>query len=113
MIPKGTLLISSAKVIGQDETRFPDSNRYDPSRWLSSSSDSHPHPVIHPFAVRQFSHGPRMCVGKRFAEMELQLAVAQILRNFRLEWVGDGEIEILQKLTNMPDRALKFKFVDL
>ena len=45
--------------------------------------------------------------------MELQLAVAQILRNFRLEWVGDGEIEILQKLTNMPDRALKFKFVDL
>ena len=78
-------------------------------RWLGESRKS-----IHPFAFLQFSHGPRMCIGKRFAELEIQLWICEILRNFRVEWHGDKDvIEPEFKLMNVPDGELKFKFIDL
>ena len=46
-------------------------------RWIDDKDG------IHPFAVRPFGHGPRMCIGRRFAELEIQLGVVKLLQNFR------------------------------
>ena len=38
--------------------QFPDPEKFIPERWLENKKEICPH------AVRQFSHGPRMCIGK-------------------------------------------------
>ncbi len=37
---------------------FPDPEAFRPERWLGDEKST-----IHPMAVRQFSKGPRMCIG--------------------------------------------------
>ena len=59
------------------------------------------------------SHGPRMCVGKRFAELELQVAIHAILNNFQVKWVNPEPLSIHQEFVNVPDQSLDFKFEDL
>jgi len=54
-----------------------------------------------------------MCIGKRFAELELQLLMVELLRHFKIEWAGDGTVETKLRLTNVPNKELKFKFTPL
>ena len=42
-----------------------------------------------------------------------QLAVFELLRRFRVEWAGEGQVECVSKLANYPDRKLVFKFVEI
>jgi cytochrome P450 len=79
-----------------------------PERWLGTSRRS-----IHPFSVRPFGSGPRMCVGKRFGELQMKMLVFKLIRRFRIEWAGgEEEVGIDFKITNRPDREMKFRFVE-
>jgi hypothetical protein len=49
-----------------------------PERWLKSPSDSLYR--IHPFASLPYGHGARMCLGRRFADMEIQILLAKASR---------------------------------
>ena len=60
-----------------------DPMEYRPERWLRD------HPLkedVHPFVMLPFGHGPRMCVGRRFAEQEAKILVCKMVQNFRIEW---------------------------
>lgn len=52
---------------------------------------------VNPFAYIPFGFGVRMCLGRRFVELELALFVAHIMRSFRLEYVGNDNIRPLFK----------------
>ena len=81
---------------------------FKPERWLEHKEE------IHPLAIRPFGIGPRMCIGKRFAELEILLGVAKLLQNFRIEWAADYDsIEQLVKTVNVPNKNLCFRFVDI
>ena len=54
-----------------------------------------------------------MCIGKRFAELEIKMTMVKLLRRFRVEWPSGERVEPIQKLTNFPDKKLVFKFVDV
>jgi len=55
-----------------------------------------------------------MCLGKRFAELELQLLFCELLRHYKIEWVGDPKgIGAKIRLNNIPNKELKFKFTPL
>jgi cytochrome P450 len=41
-----------------------------------------------PYAAIPFGHGARKCVGKAFAEMDVHLATAAVLRRYRIEYDG-------------------------
>ncbi|CAL4069810.1 unnamed protein product [Meganyctiphanes norvegica] len=69
---------------------------------ISSASD--------PYSLLPFSHGPRMCPGRRFADQEIYLGIIALIRAFHLEWVGVKEVGQVQKLNIMPDNTFDIKF---
>jgi len=50
-----------------------DCKKFKPERWMKQSTDS-----IHPFASLPYGHGPRMCLGRRFADLEMQVFLAKV-----------------------------------
>ncbi|XP_039759107.1 probable cytochrome P450 49a1 [Pararge aegeria] len=62
---------------------------------------------IHPFASLPFGFGRRMCIGKRFAEAELQLLLAKIFYKYKVSWKY-GELTYSVTPTYVPNEPLKF-----
>lgn len=103
-IPKGTQITWSPFIF---QEQFPDHEKFLPERWLENKKE------ICPFAVRQFSHGPRMCIGKRFAELELLTVTNKLMNNFNIKCTNAEPMTISQVLVNEPDQPLDFQFNDL
>lgn len=62
-------------VVSNDEEYFRDPKRFSPERWMKSGC---PHQdKIHPFVSLPFGYGRRTCLGRRFAEAELQIILAK------------------------------------
>ena len=50
-------------------------------------------PVLkHRYMWLPFGGGPRVCLGNRFAMMEMQLALARLLQRFRVRWAGGDKV---------------------
>ena len=108
-IPAGTHVDLNPSVHYRDPDLFPDPDAHRPDRWLRSSSSS---PTIHPYLLTPFGHGTRMCAGRRFAEQDLTVMLATLLRRFRLEYpVGE---RMGQKYNTLlfPDRPVRVRFFD-
>ena len=58
---------------------FENFDNFKPERWLRGSKE------FHPFASLPFGFGPRMCVGRRIAQMEISLFLVRFLQKFKLE----------------------------
>ncbi|CAG9837181.1 unnamed protein product [Diabrotica balteata] len=65
---------------------FKEPSRYMPERWLRSVSNEYSAKNAHPFAYMPFGHGARSCIGRRFATLEVEVAIANMIRNFELSW---------------------------
>lgn len=58
-----------------DEEEFSQPLEFVPERWLRHR----PLGTIHPCASLPFSHGARLCLGKRIAEQEIYTLIARVL----------------------------------
>ena len=80
--------------------------RFLPERWLRTNKEKE---EIHPFASLPFGHGPRMCIGKRFAELEMQMLLAKIVANYRIEWAGNDNFYHICKVMNNPNQPIRLR----
>lgn len=55
-----------------DDKNFADASSYKPERWLDDLTRKSP------FLIVPFGCGKRMCPGKRFVELELQIVLAKV-----------------------------------
>lgn len=64
-------------VLSSKETFFTDAHKFLPERWLRHQCEETvvPTQTASPFAFIPFGFGSRSCIGKRFAEMEMQILV--------------------------------------
>ncbi|XP_037070734.1 cytochrome P450 3A19-like [Pollicipes pollicipes] len=78
-IPRGTFLAVVPLRMHYDPDLWPDPERFDPERFSAENK-----PRIVPCSYMPFGSGPRHCIGKRFALMEIKLALCHVLRRYRL-----------------------------
>ena len=76
-IPKGTMLIYYNQIASNNPENFENPEEFLPERWLRSNPDAK---KAHPFSSIPFGHGPRSCIGRRFAHVELYCLIIKVLQ---------------------------------
>ncbi|CAH1794752.1 unnamed protein product [Owenia fusiformis] len=108
-VPKGTLIAMNAQTTCLMEEYFDKPFEYVPERWMKDgSAELNPPPA---FTMMPFGYGPRMCVGRRFAEQEIYLALMKMVGHFKLGYTGKG-IGMLNRVFTMPDSPLTVTFTE-
>lgn len=101
-IPKGTTLVASQWVMHRNPRYFTEPEVFTPERWADDLEKRLPRGVYFPFG-----DGPRICVGKSFAQMESVLILAMIAQRFQLELVPEQTIELQPSITLRPKYGIQ------
>ncbi|XP_037953502.1 cytochrome P450 CYP12A2-like [Teleopsis dalmanni] len=117
-VPKGTQVSMVATTLLQNEKYYTKPKEFIPERWLRQSKEMANNEInefkgTNPFIYLPFGFGSRSCIGRRIVEMELELGVARILRNFKVEFNYPVDEPFKALLINVPNIPLKFKFTDI
>ncbi|KAI9591714.1 cytochrome P450 [Syncephalis fuscata] len=80
-VPGGTTVMVSTIAMHMNEQIFPDPHKFYPDRWLNASPEQL---AIMKINFAPFSVGPRACIGRNLAWMELRLTLVELLRHFTL-----------------------------
>uniref|UniRef100_T1PCC0 Cytochrome P450 n=1 Tax=Musca domestica TaxID=7370 RepID=T1PCC0_MUSDO len=111
-VPKGTHVFLTSNMLLKEERYFPQANEFMPERWLRTK-DMDNLKITNPFVFLPFGFGPRSCVGKRIVELQLEITLANIVRNFKVEYNYPTENAFKNYFMNTCVIPLKFKFTDL
>ncbi|XP_065080036.1 probable cytochrome P450 6a14 [Ochlerotatus camptorhynchus] len=88
-IEKETLVMIPIHSIHHDPEIYPDPSRFDPDRFSAEAvSARHSHSFL------PFGDGPRMCIGMRFALVEVQFGIAQLLSRLRFSVNGRTQLPL-------------------
>ena len=74
-IPKGTLILWSAHLVGRHPAAWDNPLEFDPDRFVDASDDQK---ALGDIAWVPFGRGPRNCIGFALAQMELTLIISRI-----------------------------------
>ncbi|KAI0550320.1 putative cytochrome P450 [Xylaria curta] len=110
-VPAGVEVYTSAWTMTHDERYFHDPFAFKPGRWIDPKCKDIKE------ASQPFSLGPRGCIGKNFAYLEINLVLAKMLWTYNLElvnkdldWEGSSREHIMW---SKPDLFVTFKPADL
>ncbi|WP_132058147.1 cytochrome P450 [Halorussus amylolyticus] len=78
-VPEGSLLVLPTWVLHRDDRFWDDPEAFRPERWLEADRDRPE------YAYFPFGGGPRRCIGRQFAMVEAQLAVATVARDWTFD----------------------------
>jgi cytochrome P450 family 9 len=80
VIPKDMIVVLPIYPVHHDPEYWPKPEKFDPERFTKENSSKR-----HPCAFAPFGHGPRNCIGNRFALTEGKAAIAHLVLNFSFE----------------------------
>ena len=86
-IPKNACVFICPYTMHRHPEYWDDPLRFDPERFNTMNASERPR-----FAYQPFGGGPRLCIGKHFAEMESKLAISMIAQRFSLKMIPGQEI---------------------
>ncbi|CAH1732596.1 unnamed protein product [Aphis gossypii] len=108
VIEKGTKVLIPAYAIHHDYRYYPDPETFDPNRFSPEEKAKRPKGTYMPFG-----DGPRICIGKRFAEMEMKLALTELLTKYEVEPCDKTDIPMRfsqKSLLIIPENGIWLKF---
>lgn len=94
-VPKGVEVAMGTLVLQNTEYYFPKSGNFIPERWIKGPENEKYAIVKHPsnsFVFLPFGFGPRSCIGRRFAEMEIFVVLSRFDWTFTLAMSGFSTI---------------------
>ncbi|XP_056391494.1 LOW QUALITY PROTEIN: cytochrome P450 27C1-like [Hyla sarda] len=92
-----------------DEGYFPTAEEFQPSRWLRNGHLDR----VENFGSIPFGYGIRSCIGRRVAELEIHLALTQLLQKFQIKTSPKTQ-SVLPKTHGLlcPAGAINVRYVD-
>ena len=100
-IPTGSYVVVSPWTLQRHRRLWQNSDRFDPTRWLGVE------PPADRMAFIPFGQGPRVCPGKRFAELEMLAIMSELLLDHRFTRARGRRPQPLGSLTSRPDRDFR------
>ncbi|MDC0256000.1 cytochrome P450 [Bacteriovoracales bacterium] len=104
-IPKGMLLITSPFVVQRNPEYWPDPERFNPERHLPALWKKRP-----PFSFFPYSGGPRICIGMGYAQIQLPLTIAYLVRYFDFYPVNE-EFKLRPSITLGTEKPIHLRLV--
>lgn len=88
---------------------YPRAKEFLPERWLVDKNDPLYYGNTHPMVSMPFGFGTRSCIGRRIAELEIEIFVTRLLDQFKVTWEGPP-VKLVSKFSNHFENPLGFKF---
>ncbi len=85
-IPAGTAVLITPYVVHRHKLLWDDPDAFKPERFLQGNREK-----IDRFAYIPFSQGPRICIGAAFAMQEAMIALAEVVKRYRVDPPGEAE----------------------
>lgn len=107
-IPPGTIALTSQFITHRDPRFWPDPERFDPERFRGADESTNRSRGYFPFGV-----GRHTCIGIGFAQIELQVMMAELLAQHWLEVVDpDHRPGTICGITLRPDSPVRLRLLD-
>ncbi|KAK8115395.1 pisatin demethylase [Apiospora kogelbergensis] len=95
LVPPATEVTSNAYVVQRDPVLYaPDPETYRPERWLQEGGGGDAGAAEMEAAQFVFGVGPRVCLGREVAAMELWKLLPQVVRRFDMQLLAVGEYTV-------------------
>lgn len=105
-IPKGTVITVPVYALHRDPDLWPNPEEFKPERFSKENKDN-----IDPYAYLPFGAGPRNCIGMRFAQLMMKLALVEILQKFTLVTCKETDLPLVLGVDGFttPKNPIKLK----
>ncbi|XP_008057052.2 sterol 26-hydroxylase, mitochondrial [Carlito syrichta] len=111
LFPKNTQFVLCHYVVSRDPSIFSEPESFQPYRWLKNSQPD-AHRIQHPFGSVPFGYGVRACLGRRIAELEMQLLLARLLQQYEVVLApGTGELKSVARIVLVPNKKVGLRFL--
>jgi cytochrome P450 len=91
-IPKDTVVILAPWAVNLSTDLWgPDAGEFNPDRW-TAPGQANAGGAVSNYAMLTFLHGPRSCIGSKFAVAEFACLLAAFFGNFEVEMVDPGKV---------------------
>ncbi|KAF6361327.1 cytochrome P450 family 27 subfamily A member 1 [Rhinolophus ferrumequinum] len=111
LFPKNTQFVFCHYVVSRDPSVFPEPESFQPHRWLKKSQPD-TLGVQHPFGSVPFGYGVRSCLGRRIAELEMQLLLARLMQHYEVALAPDtGELKSVARIVLVPHKKVGLRFL--
>lgn len=97
LIPKGARVIPFIYGLHHSEAHWENPEEFDPECFTKEQMKTR-----HRFAHIPFGAGPRMCIGRNFAQLEMQMVILKLLNRYQFDLVEGQKIELLPAITLKP-----------
>ncbi|KAJ3042373.1 hypothetical protein HDV00_007507 [Rhizophlyctis rosea] len=91
-IPAHSEIGVNIRGIHRNPQYWPEPDTFNPERWFTTEAQQNPH-------YMPFSWGPQMCLGMRWANLEMRIVVARVVQRFEISLVEGQELREVSSLT--------------